>query len=63
MIKWYIYVSTFFSLKVENAGCPQDLKNLQDDLSELLQAAGWEKVVTYENRVAAMQLVAAPEAF
>ena len=58
-----IYVSIFFSLKVENAGCPQDLENLQDDLSELLQAAGWDKVLTYANRVPAMQLVAAHEAF
>jgi len=28
-----------------------------------LQAAGWDKVLTYENRVVAMQLVAAREAF
>lgn len=40
-----------------------DLENLRADLSELLQAAGWDKVLTYENRVAAMQLVAAHEAF
>ena len=39
------------------------MENLQDDLSELLQAAGRDKVLTYENRVAAMQLVAAYEAF
>ena len=32
-------------------------------MSELLQAAGWDKVLTYENCLAAMQLLAAHEAF
>ena len=49
-----IYVSPFISSKVENAGSQKDLENLQDDLSELLQAAGWDEVLTYEKRVVAM---------
>ena len=53
----------FFLKKVENAECPEDLENLRSDSSELLQAAGWDKLLTYDNRVAAMQLVAAHEAF
>lgn len=59
------FLTVQFVHKIENVESQESQEEIKNDseLSDLLQAAGWDKLLTYDNRAAAMQLLVAHEVF